>query len=68
MWHCNVKCVKSGLSGKTTKFGRKWLKTAKQLLPEAVRGVQTLYMTGTMKVHGNHVTAAGCAVQLRAVD
>jgi hypothetical protein len=39
MWHCNVKCVKSGLAGKTTEFGRKRLKMGKELLPEAVRSV-----------------------------
>jgi hypothetical protein len=68
MWHCNVKCVKSGVAAKTTEFGRKRMKIGKELLPKAVRGIQTLYMTGTMKIHGNHVTVACCAVLLRAVD
>jgi hypothetical protein len=39
MWHCNVKCVKSGISPMGADFGRKGLQIAKELLPKAVPGV-----------------------------
>jgi hypothetical protein len=57
MWHCNAKTVKSGIAAGTAEIGRKSLRIAKELTPKAVRGKQTAYMTGTMRNHGNQVTA-----------
>ncbi len=39
MWHCNAKCVKSGVSPARAESGRRCLQNAKELLPEAVPGV-----------------------------
>jgi hypothetical protein len=64
MWHCSEK------SSSPVKVFPQWIcarnagKPQKVLPFKAVRGTQTLYMTGRMLTDGNHVTANGRAIRL----
>ncbi len=62
MWHCNEKNVKPGISRGVAQKWRKSLKIVKDPLQEGFREIKIAYMTGSMRIHANHVTANRRAV------
>jgi hypothetical protein len=67
MWHCSVKSSSPATRRQRRLYARNPGKPEKVLPFKAVRGVQTLYMTGRMQINGNHVMANGRALRLLGV-
>src|SRR5437879_5166200 len=67
MWHCSVKSSSPATWRRWGLCVRNPGKPKKVLTFKAVRGVQTLYMTGRMQINGNHVMANGRALRLLGV-